>query len=155
MIPVVLLANGTSGPVLGEPACVGGGVRRWRCCRRPSPICSISPSSRAAGATNASLVTLIVPVSAILLGALFLGERLELFEFAGMALIAIGLVTIDGRLLQARRRPAIRPACPAKFFHSPSRAISTSETSPKARMRVGFPTIMSHCSTFSACQRQE
>ena len=35
-----------------------------------------------AGATNASLVTLIVPVSAILLGALFLGERLELFEIA-------------------------------------------------------------------------
>jgi drug/metabolite transporter (DMT)-like permease len=31
-----------------------------------------------AGATNASLVTLIVPVSAILLGFVFLGERLEL-----------------------------------------------------------------------------
>ena len=29
-----------------------------------------------AGATNASLVTLIVPASAILLGAIFLGERL-------------------------------------------------------------------------------
>ncbi len=37
-----------------------------------------------AGATNASLVTLLVPVSAIILGALFLGERLEPFEFAGM-----------------------------------------------------------------------
>ncbi len=57
-----------------------------------------------AGATNASLVTLIVPVSAILLGAIFLGERLELFEFAGMALIAIGLIVIDGRLLAKRRR---------------------------------------------------
>jgi drug/metabolite transporter (DMT)-like permease len=53
-----------------------------------------------AGAINASLVTLIVPVSAILLGALFLGERLEPFEFAGMALIGLGLVTIDGRLLR-------------------------------------------------------
>jgi drug/metabolite transporter (DMT)-like permease len=53
-----------------------------------------------AGATNASLVTLVVPVSAILLGALFLGERLELFEVAGMALIGLGLVTIDGRLLR-------------------------------------------------------
>ena len=52
-----------------------------------------------AGATNASLVTLIVPVSAILLGAIFLGEHLELFEFAGIVLIAIGLLTIDGRLL--------------------------------------------------------
>lgn len=55
-----------------------------------------------AGATNASLVTLVIPVSAILLGAAFLGERLELFEFGGMALIAMGLLTIDGRLLPKR-----------------------------------------------------
>lgn len=51
------------------------------------------------GATNASLVTLIVPVSAILLGTTFLGERLEWFEAGGMVLIALGLVTIDGRIL--------------------------------------------------------
>ena len=56
-----------------------------------------------AGATNASLVTLIVPVSAILLGLLFLGERLELFEVAGMVLIGLGLVTIDGRIFAAAR----------------------------------------------------
>ncbi len=55
-----------------------------------------------AGATNASLVTLIVPVSALLLGFLFLGERLELFEMAGMVLIALGLVTIDGSLFKRR-----------------------------------------------------
>ncbi|WP_192384575.1 DMT family transporter [Mesorhizobium silamurunense] len=51
-----------------------------------------------AGATNASLVTLIVPVSAVLLGFLFLGERLQLFEMGGMVLIGLGLITIDGRL---------------------------------------------------------
>ncbi|MBX4991992.1 drug/metabolite transporter (DMT)-like permease [Rhizobium binae] len=51
----------------------------------------------AAGATNASLVTLLVPPSAILLGVLFLGERLALAEFAGMALIGFGLVILDGR----------------------------------------------------------
>ena len=55
-----------------------------------------------AGATNASLVTLIVPVSAMLLGVTFLGERLELFELAGMALIGAGLVVIDGRLFRMR-----------------------------------------------------
>lgn len=55
-----------------------------------------------AGATNASLVTLIVPATAILLGALVLSERLELFEIGGMALIAAGLVTIDGRLFARR-----------------------------------------------------
>ncbi|MFC6490547.1 DMT family transporter [Nitratireductor sp. GCM10026969] len=58
-----------------------------------------------AGATNASLVTLIVPMSAILLGTLFLGERLEVFEIAGMALIGLGLVTIDGRLFAAAPKP--------------------------------------------------
>jgi drug/metabolite transporter (DMT)-like permease len=53
---------------------------------------------RSAGSTNASLVTLLVPPSAILLGAVFLGERMESFEFAGMALIGLGLVVLDGRL---------------------------------------------------------
>ncbi len=51
-----------------------------------------------AGATNASLVTLIVPVSAILLGIVFLGESMSLVEFAGMAIIFVGLLAIDGRL---------------------------------------------------------
>ena len=51
-----------------------------------------------AGATNTSLVTLLVPPSAILLGSLFLGERFGLAEFAGMALIGAGLIILDGRL---------------------------------------------------------
>lgn len=55
-----------------------------------------------AGSSNASLVTVLVPVSAIILSSVFLGERLELFEIAGMALIALGLVAIDGRLLRWR-----------------------------------------------------
>jgi drug/metabolite transporter (DMT)-like permease len=57
-----------------------------------------------AGATNASLVTLLIPPSAILLGALFLGERLEWNDFSGMLVIAIGLLLLDGRLLRMRRR---------------------------------------------------
>lgn len=52
----------------------------------------------AAGATNTSLVTLLVPPSAILLGFLFLGEQLEMTEIAGMALIGAGLVILDGRI---------------------------------------------------------
>jgi drug/metabolite transporter (DMT)-like permease len=63
---------------------------------------------RAGGATNASLVTLVVPVSAILLGTVFLGEELGLKDFAGMALIALGLLTIDGRLLAALQKPRKR-----------------------------------------------
>ena len=50
-----------------------------------------------AGATNLLLVTLLIPVSAILLGVLILGEVMEAKHFAGMALIELGLAAIDGR----------------------------------------------------------
>ena len=50
-----------------------------------------------AGAVNLMLVTFLVPVSAIILGALFLGERLEPVDFLGMAVIGLGLAAIDGR----------------------------------------------------------
>jgi drug/metabolite transporter (DMT)-like permease len=56
-----------------------------------------------AGATNSLLVTFLIPISAILLGALLLGEQLEARHFAGMALIGLGLAAIDGRLLRKRR----------------------------------------------------
>lgn len=52
----------------------------------------------AGGAVNSSLVTLLVPVSGVLLNGLFLGERLGVAQFAGMALITGGLLVIDGRL---------------------------------------------------------
>jgi drug/metabolite transporter (DMT)-like permease len=51
------------------------------------------------GATNALLVTLLVPPVAILLGSLFLGETLAPQDFAGLALIALGLGAIDGRVI--------------------------------------------------------
>ncbi len=52
----------------------------------------------AAGATNVLLVTLLIPVTAIVLGAVLLGERLHWLDFAGMLVIALGLSVIDGRL---------------------------------------------------------
>ncbi|MEP7454640.1 DMT family transporter [Phyllobacterium sp. SB3] len=58
---------------------------------------------KAAGATNASLVTLIVPVSAVLLGTIFLSETLALQDILGMALIAFGLLIIDGRFVALLR----------------------------------------------------
>lgn len=51
-----------------------------------------------AGATNAMLVTLLVPPVAILLGGLFLHETLTPQDFIGLVLIALGLAAIDGRL---------------------------------------------------------
>ncbi len=58
-----------------------------------------------AGATNTSLVTLLVPVSAVLLGIAFLGERLSASQAIGMALIGLGLVAIDGRAWAWARQP--------------------------------------------------
>jgi drug/metabolite transporter (DMT)-like permease len=55
------------------------------------------------GAVNISLVTLLVPVTAILLGAIFLAERLQWHAWAGMGLIGLGLIVMDGRIF--RRRP--------------------------------------------------
>jgi drug/metabolite transporter (DMT)-like permease len=57
----------------------------------------------AAGATNLLLVTFLIPVTAILLGATGLGERLAPRHFAGMALIGLGLAAIDGRIARLLR----------------------------------------------------
>ena len=62
------------------------------------------------GATNALLVTLLVPPVAILLGGLFLGESLAPQDFAGLGLIALGLAAIDGRLVTLLRAPRPQPA---------------------------------------------
>jgi drug/metabolite transporter (DMT)-like permease len=56
-----------------------------------------------AGATNLMLVTFLIPVSAILLGILFLGEVLLARHVAGMVLIGAGLASIDGRLWKVFR----------------------------------------------------
>lgn len=53
-----------------------------------------------AGASNAMLVAFIMPVIAVILGVIALGETMEPKEVAGAVLIALGLLAIDGRLLQ-------------------------------------------------------
>lgn len=58
-----------------------------------------------AGATNLLLVTLLMPVGAVFLGVALLGEQIHTRELAGMALVGLGLVTMDGRLLAALFRP--------------------------------------------------
>jgi drug/metabolite transporter (DMT)-like permease len=57
-----------------------------------------------AGATNLLLVTFLIPVAALLLGTLVLGERISLNALLGMLLIFAGLAVIDGRLQQGLRR---------------------------------------------------
>ncbi|NHO33092.1 DMT family transporter [Acetobacter fallax] len=52
------------------------------------------------GATRAALVTFLVPVSALIMGALFLGEPIAWNTVAGAGLIGLGLAAIDGRLMR-------------------------------------------------------
>jgi drug/metabolite transporter (DMT)-like permease len=62
------------------------------------------------GATTTSTITFITPVSAVSLGVLFLGEVLTMAHIAGMALIFLGLLFIDGRIMRRfLRRPQINP----------------------------------------------
>jgi drug/metabolite transporter (DMT)-like permease len=59
---------------------------------------------KTAGATNLLLVTLLIPLTAVALGGLVLGERLTPGEACGMLLILAGLAVIDGRVLRPIRQ---------------------------------------------------
>ncbi|MGH6970006.1 MAG: DMT family transporter, partial [Caulobacteraceae bacterium] len=72
------------------------------------------------GATNLLLVTFLLPIVALILGALFLGEHVQPIDLIGLALIMGGLAAIDGRLL-------------ARFRAISPRAAATSELPPGSR----------------------
>lgn len=55
-----------------------------------------------AGAANTMLVTLIIPPVSIILGAAILDETLPIRVFLGLALLAVGLLILDGRLFRRR-----------------------------------------------------
>jgi drug/metabolite transporter (DMT)-like permease len=59
---------------------------------------------RHSGATNVMLVTLLIPVTAILLGYLVLGEKISAQEIAGALVIGSALLLIDGRVLKFIQR---------------------------------------------------
>ena len=61
------------------------------------------------GATNVVLVTLLIPVVAILLGYLVLGESISLQEILGALVIGSALLLMDGRVLNLFRRPLPAP----------------------------------------------
>src|SRR5947208_6454081 len=59
---------------------------------------------RRSGSTNVMLVTLLIPVTAILLGTLVLGESVSLREIIGALVIGSALLLIDGRVLKLFQR---------------------------------------------------
>ena len=56
-----------------------------------------------AGVVNTSLVSFLVPLSTLILGAALLGERLDAASGVGMSLILAGLAVLDGRVLKKFR----------------------------------------------------
>jgi len=52
-----------------------------------------------AGASNVMLVTLLIPVTALILGNIFLGEPIQSKEIIGAFIIGTGLLFIDGRVI--------------------------------------------------------
>jgi drug/metabolite transporter (DMT)-like permease len=60
-----------------------------------------------AGSSVVLLVTMLIPVPAIIMGTFFLGEPIVPREIAGAALIGLGLLVIDGRALAALRRAGL------------------------------------------------
>ena len=67
---------------------------------------------QSAGATNLLLVTLLMPVSALLLGWLLLSESIHRADIAGMTIIAASLLAIDGRVLPLRSTKSAAPIQP-------------------------------------------
>jgi drug/metabolite transporter (DMT)-like permease len=63
-----------------------------------------------AGATRAILVTYVTPISALLFGAVFLGERVPLRAYGAIAVILLSITLVSGRLdgILARGRRALR-----------------------------------------------
>lgn len=53
-----------------------------------------------AGSGNLSIVTLLVPPTAVFWGALILDENLPASAYLGFAIIALGMIIIDGRLMR-------------------------------------------------------
>ncbi|MGY4308959.1 drug/metabolite transporter (DMT)-like permease [Bradyrhizobium sp. USDA 4369] len=65
---------------------------------------------RRSGATNVTLVTLLIPLTTILLGSLVLGESISSREIGGALVIGSALLVIDGRIFSVIR-PLLRPSC--------------------------------------------
>ena len=105
MLPLVMLVDRPWAAAMPSLAAIGAIVALALVCTSFAYVLYFRLID-SAGATNALLVTLLVPPVAILLGALFLGELIHPRDIGGMALIAVGLAAIDGRIFGLIRRPA-------------------------------------------------
>tara|TARA_Y100001960_G_C13882472_1_gene452138 strand:+ start:33 stop:335 length:303 start_codon:yes stop_codon:yes gene_type:complete len=54
--------------------------------------------------SNVMLVTLLMPISAIFMSIIFLGESIATQHIVGLILILTGLILVDGRILQKLKK---------------------------------------------------
>ena len=95
MLPIVGLTEGYMAP---QTAHVWGGVAYLSLIATGVAYAFYYRVLKMAGSGNVLLVTLLVAPVAIVLGAVVLEEQLQPRAYAGFALLAVGLVILDGRL---------------------------------------------------------
>ncbi|MEM9250592.1 MAG: DMT family transporter [Pseudomonadota bacterium] len=104
--PVMLALEGIPRPTeplsLASLALVGPVLTGWA-------FLSALWMTRRVGATASSTLTFVAPVSAVLVGVLGLGEEVRAVQVAGMGVIFLGLLTIDGRIFAFSARPHAKP----------------------------------------------
>ena len=96
LLPVVLLFDRPGSVLVASRAAIWGMVALALLSSALAYLIYFRIIARA-GATNALIVTFLIPVSAILLGILLLNETLDARQIAGMAAIFVGVAAIDGR----------------------------------------------------------
>ncbi len=101
MIPFALWAEGL--PSLDYSAATWGGLFYLAVLATAGAYLLYYRIAASAGVGNLLLVTLLVAPIAILLGAVILGESLAPNAYFGFALLALGLLIIDGRILRYLR----------------------------------------------------
>ena len=109
LLPVALLIDRPWKLGLPEPTTLGAVAGLGLVCSAVAYVLFFRILA-AAGPTNLALVTFLVPVGAVLLGTTLLAEQLEPRQALGMAVIFLGLATVDGRLPAAIARLATRGA---------------------------------------------
>ena len=96
LLPIVLLFDRPGSVLLASRAAIWGMVALALLSSALAYLIYFRIIARA-GATNALIVTFLLPVSAILLGIMLLDEALDARQITGMAAIFIGVAAIDGR----------------------------------------------------------
>ena len=71
------------------------------------------------GATTASTVTYLLPIVAVILGAIVLGEPITWNLFAGTAIVLAGVAFSDSRLSSGRRKQRPQPASRTEAGETP------------------------------------